>query len=130
MAITCPAGTVVVSGDFKIDYTPVDGEMIDLATFASLGDKGVMAFLCESTNVERAGYTISELKVGETFGKLFQEAKGRVIVAQFASNIHRMQMVIDNAVRNERRVCFVGRSMVNVSRLPCNWAKCVFHKDT
>lgn len=117
IALTCPAGTVVVSGDFKIDYTPVDGEMIDLPAFAALGDKGVMAFLCESTNVERAGYTISELKVGETFGKLFQEAKGRVIVAQFASNIHRMQMVIDNAVRHNRRVCFVGRSMINVSRV-------------
>jgi len=76
-----------------------------------------MALMCESTNVERQGYTISELKVGETFERLFAEAKGRVIVAQFASNIHRMQMVIDNAVRYGRRICFVGRSMVNVSRV-------------
>lgn len=117
IAITCPAGTVVVSGDFKVDYTPVDGEPTDLASFAALGDEGVMALLCESTNVERAGYTISEIKVGETFERLFAEAKGRVIVAQFASNIHRMQMVVDNAVRYGRRVCFVGRSMVNVSRV-------------
>jgi len=117
IAITCPAGTVVVSGDFKIDYTPVDGEPTDLAAFAALGDEGVMALMCESTNVERQGYTISELKVGETFERLFAEAKGRVIVAQFASNIHRMQMVIDNAVRYGRRICFVGRSMVNVSRV-------------
>ena len=117
IAITCPAGTVVVSGDFKIDYTPVDGEPTDLASFAALGDEGVMALMCESTNVERQGYTISELKVGETFERLFAEAKGRVIVAQFASNIHRMQMVIDNAVRYGRWVCFVGRSMVNVSRV-------------
>jgi len=120
IAITCPAGTVVASGDFKIDYTPVDGEMTDLATFAALGEKGVMAFLCESTNVERAGYTISEMKVGETFEKLFQEAKGRVIVAQFASNVDRMQMIIDHAVRYERKVCFVGRSMINVSRVAMN----------
>ncbi len=117
IALTCPAGTVVVSGDFKIDYTPVDGEMTDLASFAALGEQGVMAFLCESTNVERAGYTISEMKVGETFEKLFQEAKGRVIVAQFASNIHRMQMIIDNAIRYNRKVCFIGRSMINVSRV-------------
>jgi conserved hypothetical protein len=120
IAVTCPAGTIIASGDFKIDYTPVDGEMTDLATFAAYGEKGVMAFLCESTNVERSGYTISEMKVGETFEKLFQEAKGRVIVAQFASNIHRMQMIIDNAIRYERKVCFVGRSMINVSRVAMN----------
>ncbi|MCL2866509.1 MAG: ribonuclease J [Clostridia bacterium] len=117
IAVTCPAGTVVISGDFKIDYTPVDGEIIDLASFAALGDRGVMAFLCESTNVERTGYTISEMKVGETFEKLYQEARGRVIVAQFASNIHRMQMIIDSAIRYRRKVCFVGRSMINVSRV-------------
>lgn len=117
IAIHCPVGTIVVSGDFKIDYTPVDGEIMDLASFAALGDQGVTAFLCESTNVERAGYTISEMKIGETFDKLFQEAKGRVIVAQFASNIHRMQMIIDNAIRHNRKVCFIGRSMVNVSRV-------------
>ena len=86
IAITCPAGTVVVSGDFTVDYTPVDGEPTDLAAFAALGDEGVLALLCESTNVERPGYTISEVKVGETFERLFAEAKGRVIVAQFASN--------------------------------------------
>ena len=117
MAITCPAGTVIVSGDFKIDYTPIDGEVTDLASFAELGDRGVMALLCESTNVERAGYTMSERKIGETFEKLFEEAKGRVIVAMFASNIHRMQMVVENAIRYGRKVCFVGRSMVNVSRV-------------
>ncbi len=117
IALTCPAGTVVVSGDFKVDYTPIDGQVTDLQTLASLGEKGVMALLCESTNVERPGQTMSEMKIGPTFENLFREAKGRVIVAMFASNIHRMQMVIDNGIRYGRRVCFIGRSMVNVSRV-------------
>jgi len=117
IAITCPAGTVVVSGDFKVDYTPIDGQVTDLATLAELGEKGVMALLCESTNVERSGHTMSEMKIGGTFENMFREAKGRVICAMFASNIHRMQMVIDNAISYGRRVCFIGRSMVNVSRV-------------
>ena len=117
IAITCPAGTVICSGDFKVDYTPIDGQVTDLQTFAEYGERGVMAFLCESTNVERPGYTMSELKVGETFEKMFGQAEGRVIVAMFASNIHRMQMIIDSAIRYGRRVCFIGRSMVNVSRV-------------
>lgn len=117
IALTCPAGTVVVSGDFKVDYTPVDGHVTDLASFAELGERGVLALLCESTNVERPGHTISEKKIGVTFDNQFREAKGRVIVAMFASNIHRMQMVIDCAMRYGRRVCFIGRSMVNVSRV-------------
>ncbi len=117
IAITCPAGTVMVSGDFKIDYTPIDGHVTDLQTLARYGEQGVMAMLCESTNVERSGYTMSEMKIGDTFDKMFAQAEGRVIVAMFASNIHRMQMVIDNAIRYGRRVCFIGRSMVNVSRV-------------
>ena len=117
IAITCPAGTVVFSGDFKIDYTPFDGNVTDLQTLARYGERGVMAMLCESTNVERSGYTMSEMKIGETFDKLFAQAEGRVIVAMFASNIHRMQMIIDNGIRYGRRVCFIGRSMVNVSRV-------------
>ena len=117
IALTCPAGTVVVTGDFKIDYTPVDGHITDLASFAELGERGVLAMLCESTNVERPGHTISEKKIGVTFENMFRDAQGRVIVAMFASNIHRMQMVIDNALRYGRRVCFIGRSMVNVSRV-------------
>ena len=100
-----------------MDYTPIDGQITDLQTFARYGEQGVLAFLCESTNVERSGYTMSELKVGETFDNLFAQAAGRVIVAMFASNIHRMQMIIDNAIRYGRRVCFIGRSMVNVSRV-------------
>ena len=117
LAITCPAGTVVVTGDFKIDYTPVDGHVTDLATFADIGEKGALCMLCESTNVERPGQTMSEKKIGDTFEKLFRDAQGRVIVAMFASNIHRMQMVIDSAIAYGRKVCFIGRSMVNVSRV-------------
>ena len=117
IAITCPAGTVVVSGDFKIDYTPIDGQITDLQSLAALGERGVMALLCESTNVERTGHTISERKVGQTFENVFREAEGRVIVAMFASNIHRMQMVVEQAISYGRRVCFIGRSMVNVSRV-------------
>lgn len=117
IALTCPAGTVVVSGDFKIDYTPIDGQVTDVQTLAELGERGVMALLCESTNVERPGHTISEKKIGVTFDNMFREAGGRVIVAMFASNIHRMQMVIDHAISYGRRVCFIGRSMVNVSRV-------------
>ena len=117
LAITCPAGTVVVSGDFKVDYTPIDGQITDLQALAALGEKGVMALLCESTNVERPGHTMSEMKIDTTFDNMFREAKGRVIAAMFASNIHRMQMVINNAIRYGRRVCFIGRSMVNVSRV-------------
>ena len=117
IALTCPAGTVVVTGDFKIDYTPIDGHITDLATFAELGEKGVMCMLCESTNVERPGQTMSERQIGATFEKMFRDATGRVIVAMFASNIHRMQMVIDSAIAHGRKVCFIGRSMVNVSRV-------------
>ena len=117
LAITCPAGTVVFSGDFKVDYTPIDGQVTDLAGFAELGSKGVLAFLCESTNIERKGYTMSETKIGQTFIDMFQQAKGRVIVAMFASNIHRVQMVVDSAAMFGRRGCFVGRSMVNVTRV-------------
>ena len=117
LAITCPAGTVVVSGDFKIDYTPIDGRVTDLTTFAELGSKGVLALLCESTNVERPGYTMSEVKIGETFTDLFEKATGRVIAAMFASNIHRIQMVVQGAINFGRKVCFVGRSMLNVTKV-------------
>jgi len=117
LAITCPAGTLVVSGDFKIDYTPIEGKVTDLAEFATIGKQGVLAFLCESTNIERKGHTMSETKIGQTFIDTFQQAKGRVIVAMFASNVHRVQMVVDSAAMFGRKVCFIGRSMVNVSRV-------------
>ncbi|MBQ9299471.1 MAG: ribonuclease J [Clostridia bacterium] len=117
LAITCPVGTVVCSGDFKIDFTPIDGEMTDLHTLAALGNSGVLALLCESTNVERPGYTMSECKIGDTFKAQMTNAQGRVIIAMFSSNVGRLQQVVDCAVRFNRKVCFVGRSMVNVSQV-------------
>ncbi len=117
LAITCGAGTIIMSGDFKVDFTPIDGMVTDLAAFATYGKEGVLAFLCESTNVERKGHTMSETKIGQTFIDMFQQAKGRVIVAMFASNIHRVQMVVDSAAMFNRKVCFIGRSMVNVTRV-------------
>ena len=117
LAITCPAGIIVHSGDFKIDYTPVDGRVTDLSALARLGDKGVLALLCESTNVERKGYTMSEKNIGDTFNQQFRDAEGRVIIAMFASNINRLQQVINCGMNYGRKVCFVGRSMVNVSQV-------------
>ena len=117
MAITCPAGTVIVTGDFKIDYTPIDGEVTDLGTLAAWGNQGVLALLADSTNVERPGYTMSEKKIAETFRGLFKDADKRIIIAMFASNLHRIQQVVDLCVEFGRRICFVGRSMVNVTKL-------------
>ena len=117
MAITCPAGTVIVTGDFKIDYTPIDGEVTDLGMMAAWGNKGVLALLADSTNVERPGYTMSEKKIAETFHGLFKDAKGRVIIAMFASNLHRIQQVVDLCIAFKRKICFVGRSMISVTRL-------------
>ena len=117
LIISCPAGVVVHTGDFKIDFTPVDGEVTDLSSLAAAGDKGVLALMCESTNIERAGYTMSERKISETFDNQFRDARGRVIVAMFASNIGRLQQVIDVGMQYGRKVCFVGRSMINVSRV-------------
>ena len=117
LAINCPAGMIVHSGDFKIDYTPVDGHVTDISTLGRLGDQGVLALLCESTNVERKGYTMSEKNIGNTFKQQFRDAEGRVIIAMFASNINRVQQVINCALNYGRKVCFVGRSMINVSQV-------------
>lgn len=114
LAIHTPVGVVVHTSDFKIDYTPIDGQVIDLAKFALLGKKGVLALLADSTNVERPGYTMSEKTVGQTFESIFADAPGRIIVATFASNIHRIQQIINAAVKFGRKVCISGRSMVNV----------------
>lgn len=114
-AISCPAGVVVHTGDFKIDTTPIDGEVIDLARFAELGKAGVLALASDSTNVERPGYTATERVVGETFSNLFRSAHGqRIIVATFSSNIHRIQQIITEAARCKRKVAVSGRSMINV----------------
>ena len=114
-AISCPAGIVVQTGDFKIDTTPIDDYVIDIARFAELGKKGVLALLSDSTNAERGGYTASERLVGESFSTLFKKAEGhRIIVATFSSNIHRIQQIIDEAARCNRKVAVSGRSMINV----------------
>lgn len=113
-AIKCGAGTIVHTGDFKIDNTPIDGGVIDLAKFAELGKEGVLCLLSDSTNSERVGYTPSEKNVGETLEYLFRKAEGkRIIVASFASNIHRIQQIIDAAEKMKRKVFLSGRSLEN-----------------
>ncbi len=115
LAVTTPAGVVVQTGDFKIDTTPIDGKVIDLARFAEIGKKGVLALLCDSTNAERPGFTATEKIVGESFNNLFKGAEDhRIIVATFSSNIHRIQQIIDEAVKYKRKVAISGRSMINV----------------
>jgi len=115
VAIKTPAGVIIQTGDFKIDTTPIDSNIIDLGRFAELGNKGVLALLSDSTNAERPGYTSSEKIVGESFSTLFKKAeKGRIIVATFSSNIHRIQQIIDEAYRCGRKVAVSGRSMINV----------------
>ncbi len=117
LAITCPAGTVIVTGDFKIDYTPIDGVITDLGTLAEWGNRGVLALMADSTNVEKPGYTMSERKIAQSFNNFFKDAKKRIIIAMFASNLHRIQQVVDLCIAFRRKICFVGRSMVNVTRL-------------
>ena len=115
VAVKTPAGVIVQTGDFKIDTTPIDSNIIDLGRFAELGNKGVLALLSDSTNAERPGYTSSEKIVGESFSTLFKKAEGeRIIVATFSSNIHRIQQIIDEAYRCGRKVAVSGRSMLNV----------------
>lgn len=115
VAIRCPAGIIIHTGDYKIDTTPVDGDMIDLTKFAEYGRKGVLALFQDSTNAERPGYTMSERTVGESFDNLFRKAgKRRIVVATFASNIHRVQQIIDVAKQLKRKVAVVGRSLENL----------------
>lgn len=115
LAIYTPAGIIVHTGDFKIDYTPVFGEMIDLIRFAELGKKGVLALLCESTNAERSGFTQSERTVGKTISRIFDDhKKSRIIIATFASNVDRVQQIINAAYEHGRKVIVEGRSMVNI----------------
>jgi ribonuclease J len=115
MAIHTPAGVLVHTGDFKVDFTPIDGGPIDLARFAELGTRGVLALMSDSTNAERPGYTQSEHKVGESFERLFTKAGNRrIIIATFSSNIHRVQQIINLAAKTGRKVAVLGRSMINV----------------
>ena len=115
LAIYSPAGTVIHTGDFKVDYTPVFGDSIDLQRFAEIGRKGVLALMCDSTNAERPGYTASERTVGKAFETIFSEhGNSRLIIATFASNVDRVQQIIDTAYKYGRKVVIEGRSMVNV----------------
>ena len=115
LAIYSPAGIVVHTGDFKVDYTPVFGDTIDLARLGELGKKGVLALMCDSTNAERPGFTMSEKSVGKTFDNLFAEHKNsRIIIATFASNVDRVQQIINSAYKYGRKVVVEGRSMVNI----------------
>jgi ribonuclease J len=117
LAIHTPVGIILHTADFKFDHTPVDGKVTDFRKLAELGDKGVLALLSDSTNVERTGYTPSERELSKTFEELFIQAQGRILVATFASNIHRIQQIIDTAFKHERKVVFVGRSMLNVASI-------------
>ena len=114
MAIHTPVGLIIHTGDFKIDQTPVDGQVMELNRFAEYGDQGVLLMMADSTNAERPGYTQSEKFVGETFDNEFRYAKNRIIVATFSSNVHRIQQICDTAVKFKRKVAVMGRSMVNV----------------
>ncbi|ATD55107.1 ribonuclease J [Clostridium chauvoei] len=115
IAIHTQEGTILHTGDFKVDYTPIDGLVIDLERIATISKSGVLLLMADSTNVERKGHTMSESIIGNTFNRIFQGAKGRVIVATFASNIHRMQQIIDSSILYGRKVAFSGRSMENIS---------------
>ncbi|GAA0099622.1 ribonuclease J [Paraclostridium bifermentans] len=115
ICIHSPIGVILHTGDFKVDYTPIDGRRMDLESISKIGKKGVLLLLADSTNVERKGHSLSEKTIGETLDRIFNGRIGRIIVATFASNIHRMQQIINASVANNRRVVFSGRSMENVS---------------
>ncbi|KZL92478.1 ribonuclease J [Clostridium magnum] len=117
IAIHTPIGVILHTGDFKIDYTPIDGLVMDLERISNLGRNGVLLLMADSTNVERPGHTIPERSIGETLTRIFSNAKGRVIVATFASNIHRMQQIVNASVKYGRKIAFSGRSMENISEV-------------
>ena len=114
LAITTPVGTILHTGDFKMDYTPIDGKMMDLGRVAELGNQGILALMSDSTNAERKGFTMSESSVGEVFDKLFIHCTKRIVVATFASNVHRVQQIVNAAVKYGRKIAVCGRSMINM----------------
>ncbi|MEQ3346616.1 ribonuclease J [Peptoniphilus senegalensis] len=131
LAIKTPLGYVYHSGDFKVDFTPISGKPINLTRIAEIGEKGVLAMIGESTNVLRPGYTMSESKVGETFNRLFQNLQdNRIIIATFASNVHRVQQIINSAEKYGRKVVLSGRSMVNVTETARKLGQFRVKKDT
>ncbi len=114
LAITTPAGTILHTGDFKVDYTPIDGKLMDFGRIAEIGNKGILALMSDSTNSERKGFTMSESSVGEVFDKLFLHCTKRIVVATFASNVHRVQQIVNSAVKYNRKIAVCGRSMINM----------------
>ena len=114
LAITTPAGTILHTGDFKVDFTPIDGKIMDFGRIAELGNKGILALMSDSTNSERKGFTMSESSVGEVFDKLFLHCTKRIVVATFASNVHRVQQIVNCAIKYNRKIAVCGRSMINM----------------
>ena len=114
LAIYTPVGTVFHTGDFKIDYTPINSEITDFTRIAEIGNKGVLMLLSDSTNSERKGYTMSERTVGKELDKIFVNCTKRIVVATFASNVHRVQQIVNAAVANRRKIAVCGRSMINM----------------
>ena len=130
LCITTPCGNIVHTGDFKIDFEAINGQVTDLTRFGELGKKGVNLLMCESTNVCRKGYSMSERRVGETLDKLFEKYKDkRLFVATFASNIHRLQQIMDLAEKYKRKIAFTGRSMVNVSEVAMKLGELKYDKE-
>ena len=114
LAIHTPVGTLIHTGDFKVDFTPMDGKLLDFGRLAELGNQGVLALLSDSTNAERKGFTMSESSVGEVFEKLFTNCTKRIVVATFASNVHRVQQIVNCAIKYGRKIAVCGRSMINM----------------
>ena len=114
LAITTPVGTVLHTGDFKVDYTPIDGKIMDLGRIAELGNQGILALMSDSTNAERKGFTMSESSIGPVFDDLFEGCTKRIVVATFASNVHRVQQIVNSAVKYRRKIAICGRSMINM----------------
>ena len=126
LAITTPSGTILHTGDFKVDYTPIDGQLMDLGRIAELGKQGVLALMSDSTNSERKGFTMSESSVGDVFDKLFLNCTKRIVVATFASNVHRIQQIVNSAVKYGRKIAVCGRSMINIisTAIELGYIKC------
>ena len=126
LAITTPVGTVLHTGDFKIDYTPIDGKLIDLGRIAELGNNGILALMSDSTNAERKGFTMSEGSVGEVFDRLFLHCTKRIVVATFASNVHRVLQIVNCAIKYGRKIAVCGRSMLNIisTSMELGYIKC------
>ncbi len=114
LAIKTPVGTILHTGDFKVDYTPIDGKIMDLGRIAELGNEGILALMSDSTNAERKGFTMSESSIGPVFDELFDGCKKRIVVATFASNVHRVQQIVSSAVKYHRKIAVCGRSMINM----------------